>query len=470
MTLVEAAQALRTGALSSEELVRESLSAIERRDTLLNAFITVTAESALGQARETDRLRAQGSPCGPLCGIPVALKDVFRTRGVRTTCGSRIFADYVPDYDCAVAERLAAAGAILIGKTGLHEFAYGVTSNNPHFGAIRNPWNPATIPGGSSGGSGAAVAAGMVFAAMGSDTGGSIRIPASYCGVVGLKPTSGRVSRYGVMPLDFSLDHMGPLTRSVRDAALILNVIAGCDERDDSSSRHPVEDYSPPPEFALRGIRIGLPENFFFERIEPEVKSAVESAAREAQRRGAEIVPVRLPDIAAINVVGRVILMCEASALLEPYLDADSGRRGDFGEDVRLLLDQGCLLPATDYVNAQRLRRKMQREFAAVWSEVDCLFTPATPITAPPIGAPTVGISGIEEDTRIASTRLARSINVLGLPALSMPCGFSSSGMPVGLQIVAPPFAEAGLLRIAAAIEDALALGERIAPQPGFGV
>jgi aspartyl-tRNA(Asn)/glutamyl-tRNA(Gln) amidotransferase subunit A len=298
----------------------------------------------------------------------------------------------------------------------------------------------------------------MVFAAMGSDTGGSIRIPASYCGVVGLKPTSGRVSRYGVMPLDFSLDHMGPLTRSVRDAALILNVIAGYDERDDSSSHRPVEDYLPPGGVSFDGARIGIPENFFFERIDPEVEESVRSAVREAQRLGAEIVPVRVPDIAAINVVGRVILMCEASALLEPYLDADSGRRGDFGADVLLLLDQGRLLAATDYVNAQRLRRQMQRDFAAVWKRVDCLFTPATPITAPPIGAPTVRIQGSEEDTRIASTRLARSLNVLGVPALSMPCGFSATGMPIGLQIVAPAFAEARLLRIAAAMEDALAL------------
>jgi aspartyl-tRNA(Asn)/glutamyl-tRNA(Gln) amidotransferase subunit A len=249
------------------------------------------------------------------------------------------------------------------------------------------------------------------------------------------------------MPLDFSLDHMGPLTRTVRDAAVILNVIAGRDERDDTSSRHPVEDYEPPVEPSLKGVRIGWPENFFFERLDPEVDAAVQNAARAAERSGAEIIPVRLPDIAAINTVGRVILMCEASALLERY------PREDFGDDVRLLLDQGKLLPATAYINAQRLRRQMQREFAEVWKTVDCLFTPSTPITAPPIGSPTVTIQGMEEDTRIASTRLARSINVLGLPAISLPCGWSSSSMPIGLQIIAPPFAEAGLLHIAAAVE-----------------
>ncbi len=460
MTIIEAARALRNREVSSADLVRESLSVIHRRNPALNAFITITAEAALRRAAEADDLRARGEACGPLCGIPIALKDVFCTRDVRTTCGSKFFADHVPGIDSAVAEKLQAAGAILVGKTGLHEFAYGITSDNPHFGTIRNPWDTDRIPGGSSGGSGSAVASGMVAGAMGTDTGGSIRIPASYCGVVGLKPTSGRISRYGVMPLDYTLDHMGPLTRSVRDAALLLNVLAGRDDRDDSSSSLPAEDYLPAADASLRGIRMGWPENFFFEQVDPEVDAAMRGVARTAALLGAEIVPVTVPDMAAINLVGRIILMSEASALLGRFLD----RGQDFGDDVRLLIEQGCLLPATDYINAQRLRRQMMREFSSVWSQIDCLFTPAAPITAPRIGAATVRIAGREEDTRMASTRFARCFNVLGLPAISIPCGFASNGLPIGLQMVAEPFAEKSLLRMAAALEDGLELGEQIAP------
>jgi aspartyl-tRNA(Asn)/glutamyl-tRNA(Gln) amidotransferase subunit A len=463
MTITEAARALGNAEVSSVELVRGCLDFIARLNPSLNAFITVTAESALQRAEEMDLLRGSGQPCGPLCGIPVAFKDVFCTRGIRTTCGSKIFADHVPDYDSAVAEKLEAAGAILVGKTGLHELAYGITSNNPHFGTIFNPWDRQRIPGGSSGGSGAAVAAGMVFAAMGTDTGGSIRIPAAYCGTVGLKPTSGRVSRFGVMPLDFSLDHVGPLTRSVADAALILNAIAGYDHRDDTSSRHPVEDYSAPPNDSLRGVRVGWPENFFLQRVDPEVETAVRRAAKSAEERGAEIILVRLPDISAINLVGRIILMSEASALLERLLDRGDDRREDFGDDVRSLLQQGCLLPATYYINAQRLRRRMQREFASIWERVDCLFTPSAPITAPLISETTVSIAGEAEDVRMASTRFARAFNVLGLPAISIPCGITHSGMPIGLQIAGKAFAEASLLRIASAIEESLGLGELIA-------
>jgi aspartyl-tRNA(Asn)/glutamyl-tRNA(Gln) amidotransferase subunit A len=380
------------------------------------------------------------------------VKDVFETRGVRTTCGSALFRNHVPDRDAAVVEKLAAAGAVIVGKAGMHELAYGITSNNPHFGTIRNPRDPERIPGGSSGGSGAAVASEMVFMAMGSDTGGSIRIPASFCGTVGLKPTSGRVSRYGVMPLDFSLDHMGPLTRSVRDAAVTLQGIAGFDPRDETSSQEPVGNYLPDPDCSIRELRIGLPENFYFERLDPDVDTAVRRMAATAESLGARIVAVRVPDIGALNAVGRVILLAEASALMEKYI----GDRDQFGPDVLALLDQGRLLPATDYVNAQRLRRMMQRDFARVWSQVDCLFTPTTPMAAPQIGEKTVQLGDFVEDVRLAATRLVRGINVLGLPAISMPCGRDRRGLPVGLQIVGRPFDEALILRVAAALEDAV--------------
>ncbi|MGI8991279.1 MAG: amidase [Bryobacteraceae bacterium] len=451
MTIVEAAAQLRARKISSAELVSAALSQIEKLQPKLNAFITVLDERGRKQAREADEDLARGIDRGPLHGIPVALKDVFATKGVRTTCGSKIFEHHVPDRDSAVAEKLAEAGSILIGKTGMHELAYGVTSNNPHFGAIRNPRNPGRIPGGSSGGSGAAVAADMAFMAMGSDTGGSIRIPAAYCGTVGLKPTSGRISRHGAMLLDFSLDHMGPLTRSARDAGVTMNALAGYDPRDDSSSKRPVEDYVPAVGCSIRGLRVGWPENYYFERVDSSVRTAVERMGALAESLGAIIIPVRVPDIAAINTVGRVILMSEASA----FFDSLGAGRDRFGSDVLSLYDQGRLLAATDYVNAQRLRRMMQREFSKLWDRIDCLFTPTVPIGAPPIGSLTVEIEGKAEDTRLATTRFVRAINVLGLPALSVPCGVTDEQLPIGLQIVGKPFAEAEILRIGAALEDA---------------
>ncbi|MCS6951940.1 MAG: amidase [Bryobacterales bacterium] len=450
MTIPEAAVSLRAGRVSAVELTRAALDRI-RKLTHLNAFITVLEEQALQQARARDEELARGHDRGPLHGIPVAVKDNFCTKGIRTTCGSKIFAQHVPDRDAAVVERLQAAGAVLVGKTNLHELAFGITSANPHFGVVRNPWDPERTPGGSSGGSGAAVAAGMVFLAMGSDTGGSIRIPGAFCGVVGLKPTFGRVSRYGVMPLDFTLDHMGPLTRTVRDAAIGLTAIAGHDPRDDTSSRRPVDSYLPSESVSLREVRIGLPENFYFERVDPEASAAVRRMASLAESLGARVLPVRVPDIAAINTVGRIIVQAEAAALLEPYLN----RRSEFGPDVLALLDQGRLLAATDYINAQRLRRLMQAEFRAVWRHADCLFTPTTPTAAPRIGQNTLEFDGASEDVRLASTRLVRAVNVLGLPALSLPCGFNREGLPLGLHIIGRPFEEAFLLRVAAALEDA---------------
>jgi aspartyl-tRNA(Asn)/glutamyl-tRNA(Gln) amidotransferase subunit A len=285
---------------------------------------------------------------------------------------------------------------------------------------------------------------------MGSDTGGSIRIPASFCGTVGLKPTYGRVSRYGAMPLGYSLDHMGPLTRCVRDAGLFLNAIAGRDRRDDASSRRPVVDFVPEEGCSLRGIRLGFPENFYFERLDPEVESAVRGAIARAASLGAGIKPVRVPDVAALNAVGQVILLSEASAVLEPHLES----RALFGADVLTRLDQGRLIPATDYINAQRIRRRLRIEFDKVWTDVDCILTPSTPNTAPRIGETTVSLGGRDEDARLAATRLARGINVLGLPALSIPCGLSGSGLPVGLQILGAAFDEATILKVGAALED----------------
>lgn len=457
-TIVEAARLLRTGQTTSVELTRECL-AQNQRAGKLNAYVTVLEERALAEAEQRDQELRAGKDRGALHGIPIALKDVFETKGIRTTCGSVLFKEHVPDRDAAVTERLTEAGCVLLGKTGMHELAYGITSSNPHFGFVRNPWDPERIPGGSSGGSGAAVAADAAYMAMGSDTGGSIRIPAAFCGTVGLKPTYGRVSRYGVMPLDFSLDHMGPLTRSVRDAALVLQALAGQDPRDHTSASRPVDDYSAPPNPSLAGVRIGLPENFYFDRIQPGVAASIHQVAKGVESLGATVVPVRVPDIAGLNVVGRVILMVEASATMEPYLH----QREAFGADILALFDQGRLLSGTQYVQAQRRRRQFQLEFAKLFADVDCLLTPTTPITAPRIGETSVTIDGTVEDARLAATRYVRGVNVLGLPALSFPSGLDE-GLPASAQLIGRPFEEALLLRIGAGLEDAGLIGIPMAP------
>jgi aspartyl-tRNA(Asn)/glutamyl-tRNA(Gln) amidotransferase subunit A len=432
MTIAEAGLALRARRISSVELTQSCLDQIGKLNPVLNAFITVTGETALARAKELDRELAAGRDRGPMHGIPIAHKDLMWTKGIRTTSGSKLFADFVPDRDAVVVERLAGAGAVMVGKAGLHELAYGITSDNPHFGTIRNPCNLEHSPGGSSGGSGVAVATGMAFVATGTDTGGSIRVPASFCGVVGLKPTYGLIDRSGVQPLGVSLDHVGPLARRVNDVRLALNAM--------THAR---------PESAVGEIRVGLPENFYVETVAPEVKGAVQKAALAAEKLGARVIPVRVPDIEALNTAGLVILLSEAAAVHQ----AQHHRRGDFGRDVLALLDQGSLIPAVDYVNAQRQRRQLLREFHKLFRNIDCLFTPSTPITAPRIGQTEITLDGASFDTRMLTTRFARGGNVLGFPALSIPCGSSSEGLPIGLQLMARPFEEDLLLTLGEGLE-----------------
>jgi len=436
MTIAEAARALCARKISSVELTRQCLNQIAKLNPVLNAFITVTADSALARAEELDRELAHGVDRGPLHGIPIAHKDLMWTKGVRTTSGSKIFADFVPDRDAPVVQRLAEAGAVMVGKAGLHELAYGITSDNPHFGTIRNPRNPEHSPGGSSGGSAVAVATGMAFTATGTDTGGSIRVPASFCGVAGLKPTYGLIDRSGVQPLGLSLDHVGPLARTVGDLRLALDAMS------DSARRKPAPA-------SISQIRIGLPENFYFTSTAPEVKTTVHDAAQRAEKLGVRVIPVRVPDIDALNTVGLVILLSEAAAVHQTHLH----RRGDFGADVLALLDEGSLIPAVDYVNAQRQRKLLLDEFHKLFHDIDCLFTPSTPITAPRIGQTEIALDGAQYNTRILTTRFARGINVLGFPALSIPCGTSAEGLPIGLQMIARPFEENLLLGLGEALE-----------------
>ncbi len=439
MNIVEAGALLRARRVTSLELTRACLDRIGKLNPRVNAFITVLRADAEKAAAERDAELARGLDRGPLHGIPVAYKDLIFTKGVRTTAGSKVYENFVPDHDAKLVEDFAKAGVVMVGKTGLHELAYGITSNNPHFGAVRNPHDLERIPGGSSGGSGAAVVTDMAFMAMGSDTGGSIRIPASFCGCVGLKPTFGRVPRHGCFPLGFSLDHMGPLTRTTRDAAISLEAI--------SSLRNSVPASGAA---SVKGLRIGLPENYFFDRTQPGVAAGVRKLADAAAWLGAQVRPVRVPDIDAINAVARVILLVEATAALSPHLE----KRELFGADVLALLDQGRLVSGVDYLNAQRLRKRYQKEFAKIWKDVDCLFVPGTPTTAPKIGQTRMTIDGVEDDVRLATTRPVRAVNALGLPVLSVPCGMDAGNLPMGLQIIGRPWDEATLIRIGAALED----------------
>lgn len=444
MTIREAGAALRAREISCAELTERCLGQIAKLNPRLNAFVTVTADSARAHARELDRELASGTGRGPLHGIPIAHKDILWTKGVRTTSGSKIFANFVPSADAAVVAKLHAAGAVTIGKTGLHELAYGITSDNPHFGTIHNPCNPEHSPGGSSGGSAVAVASEMVCMATGTDTGGSIRIPAAFCGITGLKPTYGLIDRAGVQPLGLSLDHVGPLARTVDDVRLSFYAMAaGAEALPGKAPRKPAPA-------RLQDVRIGLPENFYFDEVAPGVKAAVERAARRAEQLGARVIPIRVPDIQTLNAIGLTILLAEASAVHEPHL----ARREDFGSDVLALLDQGRLVPATDYVNAQRLRKRFCSEFHALFRTVDCLFTPAVPIPAPRIGESEVTLDGRVYNVRMVITRFARAFNVLGFPALALPCGRSSGGLPIGLQIAARPFEEELLLLLGEALEE----------------
>jgi aspartyl-tRNA(Asn)/glutamyl-tRNA(Gln) amidotransferase subunit A len=447
MTVRVIGKALRSGQASCVEIVQEALRQIKERDCY-RTFITLTAGEALEEAVERDKELAAGIDRGPFHGVPIAYKDLFYTRGIRTTGGSLLFKDFVPEYDATAVDKLRVAGAISLGKLNQHELAYGTTSKNPHFGFVLNPRDPERIPGGSSGGSGAAIAAGFVPMTLGTDTGGSIRIPASYCGVVGLKPTYGRVSRHGVLPLAFSLDHVGPLGETVEDCALAMAAIAGPDRRDPTSSQAPVPDFYETAPARLDGLRVGVPANFYFDCIAADVSASVYNAVEEMRRLGATVAEVRVPDMLELNAAHQIIQGAEASSI---YVSQRDGSQ--IGLDVWRLLEQGRLISGPDYVNAQRLRTVYRQRFDALWQSIDILATPTTPIVAPRLEQDEVETNGYRESSRMAATRLVRAVNLIGEPALSMPCGRSGDGLPVGLQLIGKPFSEATLLGIGQTLE-----------------
>ena len=450
LSIADAGEQIRKGGLSPVELTRAYLDRIQRLDAECRTYITVLRVEALAAAAAAEQEIAAGRYRGPLHGIPIALKDLIMTRGIRTTCGSRILRDWVPETDATVVTRLSQAGAVLLGKLNMHEFAYGPTGVNPHYGTSQNPWGREHVPGGSSSGSGVAVATRLCAGALGTDTGGSIRIPASLCGIVGLKPTYGRVSRAGVIPLAWSLDHIGPMTRTVADAGLLLQVLAGRDPADPSAADVPVPDYRQAMQGDLHGVKLGLLLDLFFEKLDAEVRAAVLAAARALEGLGASVEEVRLPRIQHAGPATFAIMASEAMAYHEPYLKT---RATEYGADVRARLATGQFILASQYLKAQRARRVIRGDVDAVLGRMDALLLPTTSIPAPRIDQRAVTVDGVTDDPRVWLTRCTRPINLTGHPALSVPCGLTTAGLPMALQLVGRHFDEATLLRVGAAYE-----------------
>ncbi|HTU35305.1 MAG TPA: amidase [Candidatus Acidoferrum sp.] len=450
LSIVDAAKLLQARKISPLELVDAAIDRIARLNPALNAFITITADRARCEARSAEREIARGRWKGPLHGIPVSLKDNISTRAIRTTAGSKILNDFVPRSDAEVAARLARAGAILTGKTNLHEFAYGISSNNPHFGPVRNPWNHDRIPGGSSGGSAAAVATGMCFGSVGTDTGGSIRIPSSLCGAVGLKPTFGSVSVEGIVPLCISLDHAGPIGRTVTDVCILLETIAGEFPKDAARPDHRKLNRPLP-----KKLRIGWPEHYFFERVDSEVRTSIDAASQTFRSLGAQIVHVPMPSLAAALLPATNDVALAEAAHYHQSLGYFPARAADYGEDVRKRLEAGTKVTAVDYLRGRAKRPEAIAEFQTAFERVDVILAPATPIAAPPIGADEIVIDGETETVRSALVRMNRPANFTGHPAISIPCGFTRDGLPIGMQLIGPHWSEARLLAVAAAYESA---------------
>jgi len=470
LTLHEAGEKLRKHELSSQELTLAAFQRISETDDKIHAYITLCRDAALAQAKEADERLKQDGNAQPLLGIPIAVKDNFLTRGLRTTCASKILGDFMPPYDATVIKHIRDAGAVITGKTNLDEFAMGSSAENSAFFPTRNPWNMERVPGGSSGGSAAAVAADQCVAALGTDTGGSIRQPAAFCGVVGLKPTYGRVSRYGIIAFASSMDQVGPITKDVRDCALMLEAIAGHDPADSTSTDRSVPRYSDALTGDVKGLRLGVPKEYFISGIAPEVEHAVRDAIRLLETNGAVVEEISLPHTEYAVAVYYIVATAEASSNLARYDGMRFGHRAGakdlletymlsreegFGPEVKRRIMLGTYALSAGYydayyLKAQGVRALIKQNFDAAFQRCDAIITPTAPSTAFKIG------EKIEDPLQMyLSDIYTISVNLAGLPALSLPCGFDGDGMPIGLQIIGKHFDEATVLRLAYAYEQA---------------
>jgi aspartyl-tRNA(Asn)/glutamyl-tRNA(Gln) amidotransferase subunit A len=474
LTIKHLSRLIASREVSCLEVVDATIERIEKLNPMLNAFITILDQSARREAKHADSLIKQGKYLGPLHGIPISFKDLIYIKGVRSTSGSKILADFVPDYDSTITRKLRRAGAIIVGTNNTHEFACGITNINPHYGPSKNPWDINRMSGGSSGGSGVAVSGGMSLASIGTDTSGSIRVPSSLCGIFGLKPTYGRVSKHGVMPLAPSIDHVGPLARSAWDIAAVLGVIAGYDKLDTSSAKVPVPDYlkdisSPYPgnnnhNHISRKFKIGIPKQFFFDIIEPKVMEIFTEFVERLHGCG-------ITTISNVNVDGtdkifetwRSIRLGESAATHDEWMSSSS--RQEYGEDVIKMLEKGQEITAVHYINAlHKWRQQIKDAFLKAMSEYDALLVPTTIIPAPFLDQKEVNIEGKTVDVYLSLSRLTTVFDITGLPALNIPAGLVDSKLPVGVQLVGRPFDEARILKVAYTYEQRYKLPEQLLP------
>ncbi len=480
LTIHEAATLLRQRHISAVELTQALLKRIRATDPEIQSYITVCEKDALAQAHQADQQIASHSATSPLCGIPLAIKDVILTHGVRSTAGSRILSQFIPPYDATVVQRLKSAGAVILGKVNCDEFAMGSSNENSAFFPSRNPWDRSRVPGGSSGGSATSVAADQALASLGTDTGGSIRLPASFCGVVGLKPTYGRVSRYGVVAYASSLDQVGPVTKDTRDSALLLQTLAAHDPRDSTSAPLSVPDYLAALTQDVRGLTIGIPKEYFVEGMQPEVETAVRHAVTQLEKLGAHPVSISLPHTEYAIAAYYVIATAEASSNLSRYDGVKYGERAPdatnlatmytrtrahgFGTEVKRRILLGAYVLSAGYydayyLKAQQVRTLLRQDFFTAFGQCDAIVTPVAPTTAFRLGEKTA-----DPLTMYLSDIFTIAVNLAGLPALSVPCGFDNANMPIGLQLIGKPFAEERLLQIAHAYEQSTAWHQQRPP------
>ena len=461
MSLTAVAKAIAAKQFSSHEVTRSCLHRIAQWQPKLNAFMSVEAESALKAADEADAALAKGQNRGPLHGVPLAHKDMYYDAGHVVTCGSLIRRDFVASSTSTALQRLKDAGSIRLGSLGMAEFAYGPTGHNYHYGAVHNPWKSGHVTGGSSSGSGSAVGARLTFAALGSDTGGSVRMPAHFCGVTGLKTTYGRVSRAGAMPLSQSLDTVGPLARTVEDCALLLGLMAGADPEDPTASTLPVPDYLAASSASIKGLRIGVPTSYYVDELDADVAKVLDDTIAVLKREGADIVKVELPDQRQLSAASQLVLAVEAAAFHKRWLIE---RPQDYGPQVLMRLQNGLAIPGVLYLEALRWRGPALAAHIAATSEVDAVIAPAAPLAAPTIAESDVGNAPDAEAVIQRLTRFTRPVNYLGLPSLSIPSGFNAKGLPIGMQLVGRSFDEATLITIGAAFQRATDFHDKVPP------